>query len=159
MTGLTATHGKPAESRTVFEPEMRAALWLHDNSDPDDVVATNVHCVPIKRYKPCDARAFWVAGLSGRRVLIESWGYSDKTVAANGVNGVRYVQQPSPKPGLYALNQKAIAFGDPADVTRLRDQYNVKYIFGDTRAGLVSPRLAESAQLVHTDGTVSIYKF
>ena len=80
--------GQPPTERLITAEEMRAALWLDAHAGRDDLVATNVHCQPIARRKPCDARAFWVAGLGGRRTLIESWGYSDEAVAANGRNGL-----------------------------------------------------------------------
>ncbi|MEV6306194.1 hypothetical protein AB0M02_42750 [Actinoplanes sp. NPDC051861] len=137
--------------------EMRAAFWLEENTGRDDVVATNVHCMPMSS-KVCNARAFWVAGLGGRRTLVESWGYSDKTVAAHGVNGKPYIYQPAPDPAIFELNQRAFEQGDPADVARLRDEYGVRWLFADSRAGAVSPRLAESAQVAHQQGPVTIYR-
>ena len=125
---------------------MRAALWLDRHAGKDDVIATNVHCVPVATGNACDARAFWVAGLTGRRTLVESWGYSDQAVAADGVNGLRYPLQPAPYPDRYALNQRVFATGDPADVARLRDVYHVRWLFADQRAdGGVSPSLARVA--------------
>lgn len=149
---------QPATQRMVIQEEMRAALWLDTHAGADDVVATNVHCVPMYRYKPCDARAFWVAGLGGRRTLVESWAYSDATVAANGVNDLKYVLQPPPDPAKYDLNQRAFSNADPADLARLRQEYGVKWLFADSRAGKVSPRLAQLAALRHTSGPVTIYE-
>ncbi|AGZ38834.1 hypothetical protein [Actinoplanes friuliensis] len=150
--------GQPSTARMVTQEEMGAALWLDEHAADDDVVATNVHCTPMARYQPCDARAFWVAGLGGHRTLVESWAYSDETVAANGVGGLKYVLQPPPDQALYDLNQRAFTTADPADLTRLRQQYGVKWLFADTRAGEVSPDLARLAQLRHTSGPVTIYE-
>jgi hypothetical protein len=149
-------HRGPVPLRVeVTVPEMRAALWLDKNAGADDVVATNVHCMPMN-VKQCDARAFWVAGLGGRRSYVESWAYSDQTVSANGVNGLKYFYQPAPYPDRYALNQQVFTTGDPAAVTRLRDA-GVRWLFADTRAGQVAPGLAAVAHVSYTAGPVTIY--
>lgn len=150
----------PARARpgvAVTAGEMRAAFWLDAHAGRDDVVATNVHCLPMKA-RTCNARAFWVAGLGGRRTLVESWGYADPTVAAHGVNGLRYYFQPAPDPAVYALNQRVFELGDPADVARLRNEHGVRWLFADTRAGPVSPRLAQVAPVRHRVGPVTIHE-
>jgi hypothetical protein len=155
--GKAAPAGPPG--REILEPEMRAALWLDDHAGRDDVVATNVHCQPLAWRAACDSRAFWVAGLGGRRTLVESWAYADQTVAADGVNGRRYVLQPAPHPDRFALNQRVFATADPADVARLRDEYHVRWLFADSRAvGGVAPGLAKVATLRYTAGPVTVYR-
>ncbi len=146
------------QSRILLKAEAEAALWLNENSGLNDLVATNVHCWPITWTAGCDARAFWVAGLGGRRTLVESWAYTDQALAQDGVNGQRYALQPAPYPERFVLNQRAFAEGSPADVKALRDRYNVRWLLADERAaGGVSPRLAESAQLRYSNGPVTIY--
>jgi hypothetical protein len=144
--------------RTITEAEMSAALWLGEHSARDDVIATNVHCVPIGRTPPCDARAFWVAGLSGRRTVIESWGYSDASAAANGAGGLRYTSQPPPYPSLFARNAHVFAAADPAALAELRQRFGVRWLFADSRAGPVSPGLGAVASLRHTSGPVTVYE-
>jgi hypothetical protein len=150
---------KARDKIAVTEAEMRAALWLEREAGPDDMVATNVHCLPIKA-KLCNARAFWVAGLGGRRTLVESWGYTDRTVAANGVNDQKYFFQPAPEPELFALNQRVFTTGDPADVARMRNEYAVRWLFADKAAGPVanSALKAAGARVVHQQGTVIVYR-
>jgi hypothetical protein len=148
----------PMPARAITTAEMRAALWLNAHAGNDDVVATNVHCVPIGRPKPCDARAFWVAGLGGRRTVIESWGYSDATVAANGRNGLKYPLQPAPDPARFALNERVFTNGDPADLAQLRREFRVRWLFADSRAGRVSPHLASLATVRLISGPVTIYE-
>jgi len=145
-------------ARTITTAEMKAALWLNDHAGNDDIVATNVHCVPIGRSKPCDARAFWVAGIGGRRTVVESWGYSDATVAANGVNGLKYPLQPAPDPEVFALNQRVFTDAQPADLARLRAEHDVRWLFADSRAGKVSPGLAALATVRLVSGPVTIYE-
>jgi hypothetical protein len=157
---LPAALDPPARpsGRLVSRDEMAAALWLGRHSGRDDVIATNVHCLPPGPMPGCDARAFWVAGLTGRRALVESWGYTDQAVAANGVGGRKYFLQPAPYPERYAVNQRVFAEGDPADVAELRTRYHVRWLFADRRAGPVSPRLARSAVERHAAGPVTVYQ-
>ncbi|MEU7903985.1 hypothetical protein [Actinoplanes sp. NPDC049118] len=149
---------QPLASRLISQEEMRAALWLDEHAGNDDVVATNVHCMAIAQSRPCDSRAFWVAGLGGRRTLVESWGYSDAAVAAHGAGGVSYALQPPPDPGRYALNQRAFTAPDPADLARLREEYGVRWLFADARAGAVAPALDELARPRYTSGPVTVYE-
>jgi hypothetical protein len=145
--------------KLVLSGEMAAAAWLDDNAGRDDVVATNVHCIPIDWTLSCDSRAFWVAGLGGRRTVIESWGYTDEAVAQDGVNGERYFKQPAPDLMRYILNQRVFAHGQPEDVAELKRLYNVKWLFADDRAaGGRSANLAEVATLRFSSGPVSIYE-
>ncbi|HEY0534047.1 MAG TPA: hypothetical protein VGD29_20885 [Actinoplanes sp.] len=154
---IHAHHGPVPLRAEVTAPEMRAARWLDQNAGADDVVATNVHCMPMNAKKKCDARAFWVAGLGGRRSYVESWAYSDQSVGANGVNGLKYMYQPAPYPDRYSLNERVFATGDAASVAELRAQ-GVKWLFADTRAGQVAPALAQVAHVSYTAGPVTIYQ-
>jgi len=151
-------HAASKTNPSVTRDEMAAAQWLDHNSGTDDVIATNVHCQRSSPKGECDARAFWVSALTGRRALVESWAYTDQAVAADGVNGKRYPLQPAPYPDRFALNERVFAQGDPADVATLRSQYHVRWLFADSRVGPISPRLAQDAVLRHTSGPVTIYE-
>jgi hypothetical protein len=150
----TGTPKKPAVSRD----EMAAAQWLDRHAGADDVIATNVHCLPSSPKGECDARAFWVSALTGRRALVESWGYTDQALAADEVGGKKYYLQPAPYPSRFALNERVFALGDPADVATLRTQYHVRWLFADSRVGPISPRLARSATPRHVAGPVTVYQ-
>jgi hypothetical protein len=149
--------GQDPMRRVVTAAEMRAALWLDANAGDDDVVATNVHCMPMNA-KVCDSRAFWVAGLGGRRTLVESWAYTDAAVAANGTGGRKYFYQPAPGPAVYDLNERVFRYGDPADTARLRDEFGVRWLLADVRAGAVAPNLAAVATVRYTDGPATVYE-
>jgi hypothetical protein len=145
--------------RVITADEARAALWLDEHAGKNDVVATNVHCAVFAWKDSCDARAFWVAGLGGRRTLVESWAYTDQAVAANLVDGLGFALQPAPYPERFALNQRVFAEADPADVAALRERYHVKWLLADTRAqGGATTGLAKAAKLRYQAGTVSIYE-
>ncbi|GAB1689110.1 hypothetical protein [Krasilnikovia sp. M28-CT-15] len=157
VDNLRKAPGGPVSNRLVTAAEMRAARWLDAHADADDVVVTNVHCQPVRTRPGCDARAFWVAALGGRRTLVESWGYSDATVAANGVGDRRYMFQPPPDPAVYALNERAFTTPTTVDLGELKVR-RVRWLFADRRAGPVAPQLAELATVRLTDGPVTVYE-
>ncbi|MBQ1034288.1 hypothetical protein ACX27O_01710 [Micromonospora sp. SD19] len=138
--------------------EMRAALWLDDNAADDDVVATNVHCRPVRTTPHCDARAFWVTGLGGHRTVVESWGYTDEVVAAHGVENLGYARQSFPDQALLALNDGVFSRPTRADLDRLRTEHGVRWLFADSRAGAVSAELAGLAQVRLVAGPVTVYE-
>ncbi|MEU1747066.1 hypothetical protein [Micromonospora arida] len=138
--------------------EMRAALWLDDNAADDDVVATNVHCRPVRTTPHCDARAFWVTGLGGHRTVVESWGYTDAVVAAHGVESLGYARQSFPDQALLALNDGVFSAPTRVDLDRLRTEYGVRWLFADARAGAVSTELAGLAQVRLVVGSVTVYE-
>ncbi|MGW1453145.1 hypothetical protein ACWCO3_33680, partial [Micromonospora sp. NPDC002411] len=138
--------------------EMRAALWLDEHAGDDDVVATNVHCRPVRTTPHCDARAFWVTGLGGHRTVVESWGYTDAVVAAHGVDNLGYARQNFPDQELLALNDGVFTAPTVADLDRLRTRHGVRWLFADARAGAVSPELARLAQVRLVAGAVTVYE-
>jgi hypothetical protein len=144
--------------RVLTTAELEAALWVSRNTGRDDVVATNVHCTPGSRAVPCDARAFWVAGVGGRRTVVESWGYSDATVAAHARNNVPYARQPSPYPSLQALNDRIFTHADAEALADLKQRYGVRWLVADTKDGNVSPDLADVATVRHRSGPVTVYE-
>ncbi|MFK4090886.1 hypothetical protein ACI2LF_42670 [Kribbella sp. NPDC020789] len=142
----------------VYPDEQETAQWLAANSAPTDVVATNTWCRPIDAKAPgCDARGYLVSGLAGRRTVIEGWAYTNEAMAEQGVGGRRYTEQPSPWPDRVALVTQAFAAPTPALLKRLHDQYGVRWLYADARAGTVSPRLADLAPLRHSNGRITIY--
>ncbi|MGC5017372.1 hypothetical protein [Micromonospora sp. DT47] len=146
------------ERFAVTEDELRAALWLDAQADDEDVVATNVHCMPVATAPRCIARAFWVTGLGGHRALVESWGYTDAALAAQGRDGFGYSQQGPPDPALLAFNDGVFAAPTRADLDRMAREYGVRWLFADTRASAVSPELARLARVRLVSGTVTVYE-
>lgn len=138
--------------------EQEAALWLRDHSDPLDVVATNLHCRSKQETSPgCDARGFWLSGLSGRRVLLEGWAYRPETHAHHGDDGRAYPYQPAPWPDRFELSQAAITDPSAEVMAELRDR-GVDWLVGVRRAGDVSPRIGEFAEQRFANEQVAIYE-
>ncbi|MEH0842522.1 hypothetical protein V6U81_09055 [Micromonospora sp. CPCC 205711] len=159
VTLLSRPAGPVYPSRfALTADEARAALWLDAHAGADDVVATNVHCQPVATVAHCDARAFWVTGLGGRRAVVESWGYTDAALAAQGRYGLGYVRQDPPDPALLAFNDGVFTAPTPADLDRMVREYDVRWLFADSRAGAVSPELAGLARVRLVAGPVTIYE-
>ncbi|MEU8226436.1 hypothetical protein [Kribbella sp. NPDC048915] len=143
----------------VYPDETRAALWLTRHSDPNDVVVTNTWCRPAGKSAPgCDARGYLISGIAGRRTLIEGWAYTNQAMARQGVDGRRYTEQPSPWPDRVALANQALTAPTPEVLTRLRDEYHVRWLFADTRNGPISPALDHLATRSLTTGKVKVYE-
>lgn len=142
----------------VYPDEQSSAAWLAANSASTEVVATNTWCRPVDAKTPgCDARGYIVSGLAGRRTVIEGWAYTNEAMAAQGVGGRRYTEQPSPRPDRVALVTQAFANPTPDLLKRLHDQYGVRWLYADARAGTVSPKLADLVPLRHSNSKVKIY--
>ena len=148
--------GKAAEVAAEIG-DISGVTLAEDVTGPYDVIATNVHCLPTRTAPNCDARAFWVSGLAGRRVLVEGWGYTDAAQAANGRGGLGFARQPFDDPALLALNDGV--FTDPtAEKASKLCTLGVRWLFADRRAGTVSPDLADVASLQFRSGPVSVYR-
>lgn len=148
-----------SSSRYVSSAEQRAALWLNAHSDPDDVVATNVLCVPA-RYRPhCRHAAFWVSGLTGRQLFIGSWSYTEENLAAYGEadDEVQYQRRRAPWPDRVALSLDAVRSPTPATIAAL-ERRGVRWIFADSRATAVSPALEDLATLRYSNREVMIFE-
>lgn len=143
----------------VYPDEQEAATWLGEHSAPNDVVATNTWCRPAGSRTPgCDARGYLVSGIAGRRTLIEGWAYTSQAMANHGRGGLRYTVQASPWPERVALTTQALAEPTPGLLDRLATEYQVRWLFADARAGVVSPRLGQLAIERHSVGQVTIYE-
>ncbi|HEY3556858.1 MAG TPA: hypothetical protein VGL05_05335 [Kribbella sp.] len=142
----------------VYPDETEAALWLGRNSAPTDVVATNTWCRPAGSTAPgCDARGYLVSGIAGRRTLIEGWAYTNQAMAAQGKDGLRYTQQPSPWPDRVALTNQALTAPTAEVLRRMREEYGVRWLYADLRNGPVAPALDHLAVRRHSIGKVRIY--
>jgi hypothetical protein len=143
----------------VFPDETAAAQWLGRNSAPDDVVVANTFCRPTGPQRPgCDARGYIVSGLAGRRTLMEGWAYTQQAMATHGVNGLKYIYQPSPWPDRVELTNQALSAPTAQLLSQLRSQYGVRWIYADLRDGPVSAKLNDLAVLRHQESWVKIYE-
>ncbi len=148
----------PTGPRYISADEQRAALWLNEHSDEDDLVATNVFCLPVRYRADCHHGSFWVPGLTGRQMFISGWAYTEKSLEAYGRGGyVPYQRLRSPWPDRVALSLKAVRSPTPAVIEKL-ERRGVDWIFADLRATRISPRLGELATLEFENREVQIYR-
>lgn len=124
-----------------------AARYIDEHSDPDDVVATNVHCRHPQAER-CDNRNFWVSGYTRRQVVIEGWGYTART------NDQGTTHSPNaflPNPYTTQLRINDAAFESPSLQTlgRLVSTYSVDWLFVDKRYPVDLEGLAQLPALEH----------
>ncbi len=143
----------------VSAGEQQAARWLRDNSDVDDVVATNLHCRPPSNEPVfCDARGYFVSGLSGRRIVLEGWAYTGEAQAMHGEGDRPFAYQPSPWPERYELSQAAVNDPTPGVLERLTVDYGADWFVAVRRADEVAPALFDLADLAFDNGEVAIFR-
>ncbi|HKD97819.1 MAG TPA: hypothetical protein VKB69_09475 [Micromonosporaceae bacterium] len=134
---------------------IQAARWLRDHSDPDDLVATNDHCLGTIT-TACDSRNFWLAGYAERRVLVEGWSYTDRANDELPLFGLGVGRAPFWDPALLATNDAAFTSPDATDVATLARTYHVRWLVAV--APTASPALAGFATLRYASGRVSVYE-
>jgi hypothetical protein len=143
----------------VTGPEQEAMRWLRDNTPDDAVVATNLHCrPPDSAAESCDARAFLVSGLGGRRVVLEGWAYTPEAQTQHGVDGRPFAVQPSPWPDRYEISLAAVESPTTSVLDRLADEYGAGWIVAFQRAGPVSSELGRLTETVYENDDVAVFR-
>ena len=156
LTGLRLSTIPEGNEWSVTQNESEAALWLRDHSAPDDIAATNVHCLK-EQVDRCDTRSFWVSGLTQRRILIEGWAYTPSMRGGQGENGLWYGAQPFRDQELFALNEAAFS-APTADVIHALAEHGVRWLYADSHRKEVSSNLREFAETVYSNDDVTIYR-
>jgi hypothetical protein len=80
FSGLTKFDQKayslPEHPYSISIGTAKIAKYLQDESDKNDLIATNRHCAGMEETQTCTARQFALSALSERRVLLEGWSYT-----------------------------------------------------------------------------------
>ncbi|TDD13501.1 hypothetical protein [Nonomuraea diastatica] len=150
-----AAHVTPKEGerkREIPDGAMEAGRWLRDHSSPGDVVATDLHCRPI-RESPCDSRHYWVAGFTERRVLVEGWAYAESTLSRTPLFRASYLDVPFADPARLAANDVVFRRPTAENVRHLAQKYGVKWLFTGR-----NPKLERFARLRFRNGSSSVYE-
>jgi hypothetical protein len=133
-----------------------AARFLRSHSAPDDLVATNAHC-RIPQKGRCDSRAFWLAGWSERRVLLEGWAYTARANTATDSAGALAGQYWDAQ--LKAENDAVFTDPSPATAAVLKQKYGVDFLFVDKRFGVVNEkRMKAIATPLYDRGDVQVWQ-
>ncbi|HZJ05928.1 MAG TPA: hypothetical protein VFD59_10710, partial [Nocardioidaceae bacterium] len=123
MTEPTKEYMRPEEP-LFAAGGLAAAVYIADHSSPDEIVATNVHCLRPQGAKPqskrCDNRNFWIAAYTERRIVVEGWGYTAASRKASP--GI-------PDPERFEINDAAFEEPSRRTVGRLVEMYDVSWLF------------------------------
>jgi hypothetical protein len=132
-------------------PESRvdAARWVRDHSSPDDILATNAHCIGYYGTL-CDPRSFWLSAYAERRVLVEGWAFAPR-VATNGI--VPFWDQAK-----LTANDAAFARPTRTGLDDLRTRYGVGWLVVDRQVAVESPELDNLARKVYDNGRIAVYQ-
>jgi hypothetical protein len=133
------------------QSRIEAARWVRDHSEPNDVIATNVHCTSEKPAKPCtSAYGFWLSAYSERSVLVEGWQFDP-----------RFADVAAPKfwnPALLSLNDKTITDPTAKRVASLHDHYHVRFLIVDRAVHREGTALPTLATLRYDNGRMAVYE-
>ncbi|HEU5109429.1 MAG TPA: hypothetical protein VFT95_12880, partial [Micromonosporaceae bacterium] len=137
----------------VSMPKSRvdAARWVRDHSDPDDVVATNAHCLQVVDGW-CDTRTFWLSAYAERRVLIEGWAFAPR------VAGDAYAEFWEPE--TLRRNDEAFTAPSPEALDRLRGR-GVRWLVVDRaveEVGADTGALGALAPLRYQNARIAVYE-
>ncbi|SCG61396.1 hypothetical protein [Micromonospora inositola] len=131
---------------------VEAARWVHAHSDPDDVVATNVHCRAVVDGW-CDARTFWLSGYAERAVLVEGWAFAPRMV---GLPEGPYA--PFWDADRLRANDAAFTAPTASGLAALRDRYGVRWLVADRGVEPESPTLRTLADLRFENSRTAVYR-
>ncbi|MFG1686364.1 hypothetical protein ACGFNP_39800 [Nonomuraea sp. NPDC049269] len=135
---------------------MPAGRWLRSHSRPDELIATNAHC--LWGYEnPCDSRHFWVAALAERRVLVEGWTYTPTNVS-RWQPGQPVEQIPFWDDQRMALNEAAFSAPSRDVLQRMVERYGVRWLLSDERRVSPNARVADYAKLRFRSGDYAVYE-
>lgn len=135
---------------------LSAGRWLRAHSDPDDLVATNVHC----RWgleNPCDSRQFWVSALTERHMLVEGWAFT-ATNADRWRPGQSVKHFPFWDQERYKLNEAAFLTPSTAAIRQLKERYGVRWLFVDEHGVGADSRIGDFAPLRFRSGDCAVYE-
>jgi hypothetical protein len=150
---------KVGVSYQYISPEQqRAATWLQRHTPSTAVVATNIFCWPMGRVKPdCIRNSMWLSGISGRRMVLSDWTYTSANMRSYD-GTTQLAQMPAPWPERQRLSLQAIENPTKDVLRRLNQDYGAQWIFADTRASEISPRLENLATLRYASKHIKIYR-
>ncbi|MEU4834261.1 hypothetical protein [Streptosporangium sp. NPDC023615] len=135
---------------------LTAGRWLRAHSRPDELVATNAHCV-WRAGAPCDSRHFWISALTERRVLVEGWAYTarnlDRWRPGASVTGIPFWDT-----GRLSLNETVFTAPSAEAVRRLREHHGVRWLFVEEDREDLSPRIGEFATLRFRAADCAVYR-
>jgi hypothetical protein len=153
FSGLTKFDQKayslPEHPYSISVGTSKIAKYLQDESNKNDLIATNRHCAGPEENQTCTARQFALTALSERRVLLEGWSYTPCPLTEPVVN--KYWKE-----NFWKLNQDFL-INPNAQNWELFLKTGVDWLVVDsTRPS--SANYNDFAELIKTEGTISLWK-
>ncbi len=139
----------------VTPDQAAAARWLRAHSSPDDVLATNVHCVQPS-YDSCWLMSFRFSAFAERRVLVESWGYASRAVDEAATRSTTPAEIPFWNPDVLVTNEEAFYAPTPSTMDFMR-RHGVRWLVVDRAFGWESGELRRFADVRWQHGSVVVY--
>jgi hypothetical protein len=144
--------------RYISPEQQLAAMWLQKHTPSTAVVATNIFCWPMGQNRPdCVKNSMWLSGISGRRMVLSDWTYTSANMK-NYDATTPLGQMPAPWPERQQLSLQAVENPTKDVLRRLNHDYGARWIFADTRASEISPRLESLATLRYQSKHIKIYR-
>lgn len=153
FSGLTKFDQKayalPEHPYSITVGTANIAEYLRQESDPDDLVATNRHCAGLEENQTCTARQFALSALSERRVFIEGWSYTTCPLSEPILN--KYWKESN-----WQLNQDFFLTPTVDNWNKLKKS-GVDWLVVDSSRPSASS-YTDIADLIKTEGKVSLWK-
>jgi hypothetical protein len=151
---------RSSRNRPDLTPALLSALdWVRRNSSTFDVLAVNNTCLVRGPTGTCtDHRVFYYSAFTERRVLIESWSYSQPTLNEAVRTKASYVTLPSPYPERTRLNTALFTDPSPSALAEAYQQYGVRWLLVDLRYGRPPSALDADAVLAYRTADAVVYR-
>jgi hypothetical protein len=144
------TYFKNLSESTYIEPisgsrdRVIALTWLRNNSEENDIIATNRYCIPY--IEPCIKRWYLVSAISRRRVLAEGFGYG----FPNGDGATVAIER--------SLNSSEFGRKPNQHLWEYLTSSNVRWFVVDAAAGRVTDSWEPFATVVFQNSEMKILK-
>ena len=153
FSGLTKFDQKafslPEHPYSITVGTANIAEYLRQESNPDDLIATNRHCAGIEENQTCTARQFALSALSERRVFLEGWSYTTCPLSEPILN--KYWKESN-----WQLNQDFFLNPTVENWNNLKKS-GIDWLVVDSSRPSAS-NYSEVAELIKTEGKVSLWK-
>jgi hypothetical protein len=153
FSGLTKFDPKayslPEHPYSISVGTAKIAKYLQDESNKNDLIATNRHCAGLEENQTCTARQFALSALSERRVLLEGWSYTTCPLSEPILN--KYWNE-----NFWKLNQDFL-INPNAQNWEMFQKSGVDWLVVDSTRQSAS-NYNGFADLVKTEGSVSLWK-
>jgi hypothetical protein len=153
FSGLTKFDPKayslPEHPYSISVGTAKIAKYLQDESNKNDLIATNRHCAGLEENQTCTARQFALSALSERRVLLEGWSYTTCPLSEPILN--KYWNE-----NFWKLNQDFL-INPNAQNWEMFQKSGVDWLVVDSTRPSAS-NFDDFAELVKTEGAVSLWK-